>query len=141
MCGARVMDSWPPATTTVASPLRIIRAASITAVRPERQTLLMVTVGTFQPMPAPMALWRAGFWPGAGLQHLAHDHGVHLVGLHPAGGQGRADGVGASSTAVKLASWPFRRPCGVRAAARMTTSLLSAELLMIFSSDLLTMYA
>ena len=57
------MDSWPPATTTVASPLRIIRAASITAVRPDRQTLLMVTVGTFQPMPAPMALWRAGFWP------------------------------------------------------------------------------
>ena len=32
---------------------------------------------------------------GPGLQHLAHDDRVHLVGLHAAGGQGGPDGVGA----------------------------------------------
>ena len=63
MCGAWLIDSWPPAITTSASPLRIKRAASITAVRPDKHTLLMVTEGTFQPMPAPTALCRAGFCP------------------------------------------------------------------------------
>ena len=130
------MDSWPPATTTVASPLRIIRAASITAVSPDRQTLLMVTVGTFQPMPAPMALWRAGFWPAPACRTWPMITESTCSALTPLAARAARMAWAPSSTAVKLASCPFRRPWGVRAAARMTTSLLSAELLMVFSSDL-----
>ena len=36
-----------------------------------------------------------GVLAGPGLQDLAHDHRVHLLGLDTAGGQGRLDGVGA----------------------------------------------
>ena len=57
------IDSWPPAMTRSASPDLISRAASITAVRPERQILLMVMVGTSQPIPAATAAWRAGPCP------------------------------------------------------------------------------
>ena len=89
------MDSWPPATTTVASPLRIIRAASITAVRPERQTLLMVTVGTFQPMPAPTALCRAGFWPAPACRTWPMMTESTWSAFTPLARQRRPDGVGA----------------------------------------------
>ena len=62
-CGAFVIDSWPPATTTSASPLRIRRAASMMAASPDRHTLLIVTAGVFQVSPAAIADWRAGFCP------------------------------------------------------------------------------
>ena len=54
-CGARVIDSMPAATTTVASPRRSMRAASMTAVSPDRQTLLIVALCTSHPMPAAIA--------------------------------------------------------------------------------------
>src|SRR2546429_272856 len=41
-CGAMLIDSWPPATTTSASPWAIACAPSIAACRPEPHTLLMV---------------------------------------------------------------------------------------------------
>ncbi len=47
--------AMPAATTTVASPRRSIRAASMIAVRPERQTLLIVALCTSHPMPAAIA--------------------------------------------------------------------------------------
>ena len=62
-CGARLMLSWPPAITISASPSRIACAASITAFRPEPQTLLIVSAGTLCGRPALMTVWRAGFWP------------------------------------------------------------------------------
>ena len=62
-CGAWDIDSMPPATTTSASPEAIMRDASITAVRPERHTLFTLCAGVAQPIPAPSAAWRAGFWP------------------------------------------------------------------------------
>ena len=73
-CGARVMDSWPPATTTVASPLRIIRAASITAVRPGEADLVDGDGGD-----VPADAGADGALPRrvlarSGLQDLAHDH-------------------------------------------------------------------
>ncbi len=49
------MDSMPAATTTSASPVRIMRAASITAVSPDRHTLFTECAGTSQPIPAPIA--------------------------------------------------------------------------------------
>ena len=96
----------------------------------------MVTVGTFQPMPAPMALWRAGFWPAPACSTWPMITASTWSALTPLAARAARMAWAPSSTAVKLASCPFRRPWGVRAAARMTTSLLSAELLMVFSSDL-----
>ena len=58
-----VIDSWPPATTMSNSPARISWSASAMASMPERQTLLMVSAGTFIGMPALTAAWRAGIWP------------------------------------------------------------------------------
>ena len=51
-CGAWLIDSWPPATTTSNSPARISWSASAMASMPDRQTLLMVSAGTFIGMPA-----------------------------------------------------------------------------------------
>ncbi len=57
------MLSWPPAMTISLSPSRIACAASITAFRPEPQTLLMVIAGTDCGSPLLITAWRAGFWP------------------------------------------------------------------------------
>ena len=57
------MFSVPPATTTEASPHWMAWAASITALRPEPQTLLTVVAPIEGLRPAPMAAWRATFWP------------------------------------------------------------------------------
>ena len=62
-CGAWVIDSWPPATTTSNSPARISWSASAMASRPDRHTLLMVSAGHAQRMPALWAACRAGIWP------------------------------------------------------------------------------
>ena len=53
----------PPATTTSASPERIIWSARWMAYSPERQTLLTVRAGTPMGMPAFTAACRAGFCP------------------------------------------------------------------------------
>src|SRR5690606_25159745 len=79
-CGALVMDSMPPATTTLAEPALMASWASITAFMPEPHTLLMVVQPAAGGMPAPSAAWRAGAWPRpAG----THGHLVHLVGGEP----------------------------------------------------------
>ena len=49
--------------TMSASPQRIACAASITAFRPEPQTLLIVIAGIGGGRPALIDAWRAGFWP------------------------------------------------------------------------------
>ncbi|CAH2906374.1 MAG: hypothetical protein CPSOU_0222 [uncultured Paraburkholderia sp.] len=46
------MFSWPPAITMSASPAMIALAASMTAFRPEPQTLLIVMPGTAAGSPA-----------------------------------------------------------------------------------------
>src|SRR5260370_35259670 len=57
------MLSIPPATTALASPLRISRAARLTALRDDAQTLFTVSAGTLVGRPALMAACRAGIWP------------------------------------------------------------------------------
>ena len=81
-CGAALMFSWPPATTISASPHFTACAASITAFRPEPQTLLMVRPGTPIGSPALMTVCRAGFWPEPAVEHLAHDHFGHRIARH-----------------------------------------------------------
>ena len=62
-CGALVIDSMPPATTTSNSPARMSWSASAMASMPDRQTLLIVSAGTSIPMPALTAACRAVIWP------------------------------------------------------------------------------
>ena len=62
-CGALLIDSWPPATTTSTSPARMSWSASAIASTPERQTLLIVRAGTPMGIPPATAAWRAGIWP------------------------------------------------------------------------------
>ena len=57
------MDSIPPATTTSNSPARMSWAASAMALRPDRQTLLIVTDGTVIGMPPATAACRDGICP------------------------------------------------------------------------------
>ena len=62
-CGAWLIDSIPPATTTSNSPSRISWSASAIASSPDRQTLLTDTAGTFIGMPPLTAACRAGDCP------------------------------------------------------------------------------
>ena len=62
-CGALVIDSWPPATTTSNSPARMSWSAKAMASSPERQTLFTDSAGTVIGMPALTAACRAGIWP------------------------------------------------------------------------------
>ncbi len=61
--GAPLIDSMPPATATWISPARISWSARATALRPERQTLLIVIEGTSLGMPAATAACRAVICP------------------------------------------------------------------------------
>ena len=85
------MLSWPPATTMVALPEASRSWPNIAAFRPEPQTLWMVVQATPSGRPAPSAAWRAGA-ALAGLQHVAHDDFVDLLGLDAGALDGRLDG-------------------------------------------------
>ena len=55
-----------------------------TARRPEPQSWLRLQAGLSTGMPALTEAWRAGPWPCAGRQHLAHDHFVDVGRREPA---------------------------------------------------------
>jgi hypothetical protein len=55
MCGALLIDSIPPATTTLATPALISVAAIIAAFRLDPHTLLIVVQGVLTGIPAPIA--------------------------------------------------------------------------------------
>src|SRR5579885_370793 len=63
MCGALVIDSMPPATTTVAEPALIRSWPNMIAFMPKQQTLLMVVQPTELGIPAAREACRAGAWP------------------------------------------------------------------------------
>ena len=69
----------PPVTTTSWCPAAIISSAISIARIDDAHTLLIVSAGTSFGIPAPIAAWRAGAWPGAGLEHLAHDDVADLL--------------------------------------------------------------
>ncbi len=62
-CGALVIDSMPPATTTSTSPALISWSASAMASSPDRHTLLIVIDGTLIGIPAATEACREGSWP------------------------------------------------------------------------------
>ena len=117
------IDSCPPATTTVASPDLISRAASMIAVRPDRQILLTVTAGTSQPSPAPIAACRAGPCPEPAWTTWPMITASTSAGATPDRSSAVRMAWLPSWTAVWEESAPFSLPKAVRAPARMTTSV------------------
>ena len=127
-CGAWDMDSMPPATTTSASPEAIIRAASITAVRPERHTLFTLCAGVPQPIPAPSAACRAGFWPEPAGSTCPMITASTVAGSTPPRSSAPSIASAPSCGAENEDSAPWNRPCGVRAAATTTISVMGSSL-------------
>ena len=78
-----------------ASPALMACEASITALSPEPQTLLMVSAGIEAGSPAWISACLAGAWPGATLDHLPHDDLFHLGRIHAGAGDRLADDHGA----------------------------------------------
>ncbi|CFP69921.1 Uncharacterised protein [Bordetella pertussis] len=69
-CGALLIDSMPPASTTSADPARNMSCASMAAFMPEPHILLRVVACTSVGSPAPSTAWRAGACPSpANRQH------------------------------------------------------------------------
>ena len=72
-------------------------------------------------MPALTAAWRAVDLAGTGLEDLAHEHVVDLIGGHAAAGSSAAlMAMPPRSVAANPANAPESLPIGVRAPLRMT---------------------
>ena len=121
------MDSMPPATTTSASPARIACRASITALRPEPQTLFTVNAPTVSGRPAPRAAWRAGFCPAPAVRTWPRTTSSTSFGSAPARATASFTTRAPSSVAGSGASAPRNRPTGVRAAEQSHTGGAAAE--------------
>ncbi len=119
-CGARLMDSMPPATITSYSPSLISCAASAMASRPDRQTLLTVRPGTLMLMPAATAACRAVICPAPACSTWPMI--TYWTWSGPTCARSRAPAMATppSSVAGLLARAPSRRPTGVRAPPTMT---------------------
>jgi hypothetical protein len=117
------MLSMPPATNRSSSPARTAWAASMTAFRPEPQTLLIVVAPTDSGSPAKMAAWRAGFCPSPAETTLpmitsSIAAGSWMPARSTAAFTTRAPSWGAG----RLLRPPWNRPMGVRTALRITAS-------------------
>ncbi|SAL88548.1 hypothetical protein AWB68_08812 [Caballeronia choica] len=122
------MFSWPPAITMSASPAMIALAASITAFRPEPQTLLIVMPGTADGSPALMSDWRAGFWPDPAVSTWPRITSLICSGFRFARSSTARITAAPRSGAAIFASDPPNLPTAVRAADTITTSVISTPL-------------
>jgi hypothetical protein len=109
----------PPATTHSASPALMAWAASITALRPEPQTLFTVKGGTEGGSPAPRAAWRAGFCPTPAWSTLPMITSSTAVGSTFARWSAALMATAPSWGAVWEARPPWNFPMAVRQAERM----------------------
>src|SRR5690348_5086061 len=122
MCGALVIDSMPPATTTAAEPALIRSWPSMIAFMPEPHTLLMVVQPTAGGRPAPSEAWRAGAWP-----RLAVSTQPMMTSLTSAGDTPDCSSAAPIAVAPRVGvgtpvNWPRKEPMAVRLAPAMTTS-------------------
>ena len=126
------MDSIPPATTALTSPARTACAASITALSPDPQTLLMVMAGTVAGIPAPMAAWRAGACPSAATTTLPMMTSSIVLTSMPERSTAARMATAPNSGADRGPRPPRKRPMGVRAPSTITgilaLSLMKAQL-------------
>ena len=120
--GALVMDSMPPATTTVADPALIRSWPSMIAFMPEPHTLLMVVQPTEIGRPAASDAWRAGAWPrlaGSTQPMITSDTSAAATpDCSTAAWIAAAPRVGVGTPV----NWPRKEPIAVRLAAAMTMS-------------------
>src|ERR1700761_3830674 len=126
-CGALVIDSWPPATTTSNSPARMSWSASAIASMPDRHILLMVSAGTSQPIPAATADCRAGIWPAPAVNtwpmitYSTSEAGTFAFSSAP------LIAIAPRSLALKSFSEPISLPTGVRAPATITDVVMTTS--------------
>ena len=90
------------------------------ALMPERQTLLMVMAGTVIGMPALGRGLAGRDLAGSGLEDLAHDDVLDLLGSTPAFSSAPLMAMPPRSAPEKSLSDPSSRPIGVRAPATIT---------------------
>ena len=128
-CGAFVMDSMPPATTTSYSPALISWSASAMASRPDRQTLLMVMAGTSMPIPPTTAACRAGSCPHPACSTWPMITYWTSVAGTPLRCSAPAIAAPPRCTASDPAKAPESRPIGVRAPATITEDPMSRRYL------------
>jgi len=128
-CGALLMLSRPPATTTRLVPATMLSWAKIAACIPLPQALLTVTAPAASGMPAPMAACRAGhcFSPAGSTQPM----NTSSTSAPPMPLRSRVARIAvlASSVAGTGANAPSRPPMGVRAPSTITTESLLIVLL------------
>ncbi len=123
------MFSMPPATTTSASPQRMAWAASITALRDDPQTLLMVMASTSQGRPALTAACLPGFWPYPQGRTIPMMHSSTSLSSILARLMASLMTIAPRSVAPILLNPPPKLPRGVRVALTITALFIG-----IFSS-------
>jgi len=116
------MLSWPPATMQSASPALMAWAASITAFRPEPQTLFTVSAPTCGSMPALIWAWRAGACPCPPWTTWPMITSSTCVPLTPARLIASRIATAPRSDAFNVERPPRNLPMGVRDAPTMNTS-------------------
>src|SRR5690606_32232952 len=123
-CGALVIDSMPPATTTPADPALMMSWASMMAFMPEPHTLLMVVAPASSWMPAAREAWRAGAWPRPAGSTQPMITSSTWPPSTPAWASApwiaAAPRVGVGTPV----NWPSMEPMAVRLAPTMTTSVM-----------------
>src|SRR5262245_47503896 len=119
------MLSMPPATTISASSALIAWAASITALRPEPQTLLTVCAGTASGSPERSATCRAGFMPWPAWRTAPRMTSSTWSRRTPERATASRTATVPSSTAETSLKAPPKVPMGVRHPPRMTMSFMS----------------
>ena len=125
--GAALMFSCPPAMMISLSPSRMAWAASITAFRPEPQTLLMVKAGTSSGRPDFTTAWRAAFWPLPAVSTWPRITSLICAPLKPLRSSRALITVAPNSGAEVLARVPPNLPTAVRAAATITMSVVMGQ--------------
>src|SRR5512141_1426360 len=120
MCGALVIDSMPPATTTVASPARISSAPIMAAFMAEPHILLTVVQGVALSRPAPSAAWRAGACPCPAERTQPMMRSSTSFAPTPACSSAALMATAPSCEAARELNLPCMAPMGVRLAPTMT---------------------
>ena len=122
MCGALVIDSMPPATTTLAEPALIRSWASIMAFMPEPHTLLMVVQPAEVGRPAWSDAWRAGAWPRLAGRTQPMITSLTSAGAMPDCSRAALMAMEPSVGEGTPVNWPRKEPMAVRLAPAMTMS-------------------
>src|SRR5664279_3316187 len=123
-CGARDIDSIPPAITVLNSPERISWSASAIACSPDRHTLLIVTAGTSSGIPPASAACRAGICPQPACSTCPMiTYSTSAPGT-PARSSAPRIAVPPRFVALTVDSAPLKRPIGVLAPATITVEAM-----------------